>query len=165
MMKPGTGQLQAYEEAWVDIPLKPDAEGKIWTVVLHFSQDHSGHDEERLPHSVGARESAPSSSMTSSSCGVIVRIADRCQGIVRIGDRVTIEQWETDPLVSGLEAASIDEKQASGAWKRVMRVGDDFLPCAVAFQPERVAVGSEVEYGSMAWKVMEVVCLTEPPGN
>jgi hypothetical protein len=162
MMKPGTDQLQAYEEAWVDMPLKPDSEGKIFTVVLHFNHEHNAYDEERQSHIAATHESATSMPAISPSCGVVVRIANRCQGILRIGDRVTIEQWELDPLVTKFEVASDAQRQERGSWKRVVRVGDDFLPCAVTFQPERIGVGSKVEYGSMAWKVTEFVCSREP---
>jgi hypothetical protein len=41
-------------------------------------------------------------------------------------------------------------------WKRSVRVGDLFLPCAVTFRPEVLAVGGMVKFHDYKWNVEEV---------
>jgi hypothetical protein len=157
MIKPATGKLTAYEEAWVDLPIVPDGNGEVWTVVLQIDQTPS-NDE-----SGGGGESQTTSTATPPAHGVIVRIGNRCQGLLRIGDRITIEQWEKSEVVSttaNANASSI-EKRDDDAWKRVLHIGDDFLPCAAAFDASHIAVGNTVRYGSMEWKFAEVVSSTQ----
>lgn len=78
--------------------------------------------------------------------GVVVRVGQYVQGVLMQGEKCTVERWEFDDSGEGVEAMR---------WKRIARTGDGFLPCAVAFRPEIVAVGGVVKYGDFEWRVEE----------
>ncbi|PVI06133.1 hypothetical protein DM02DRAFT_650042 [Periconia macrospinosa] len=73
--------------------------------------------------------------------GVVVRLGQFCQGIVMQGGAVTVERWEF----------------LAGEWKRTVRIGEGFLPCALAFKEEACDLGGTVVYGQHEWKVEEKV--------
>ncbi|KAK8194183.1 hypothetical protein M8818_007371 [Zalaria obscura] len=123
MVNPDTGKMQQYEEFWRDerAELAGDGggKGKRACVVLTLEDE-----------AAGAR-------------GVVVRVGQWCQGILKVKGEVTVERWG---WVGG-------EK---GGWKRVVRLGRMFLPCALAFEVGRVVEGSKVSYGDYRWTVTEV---------
>lgn len=118
MVRPDTGAITAYEEKWIIQPSLPvDELGRVIVVVI------------QLGPVIGAAGHAVR--------GTVVRVADRCQGIIRAGEAVTVERW----------------RKKEDGWVREIRVGDGFLPCAVTFDPERTNVGSEVRHEGLVWKV------------
>jgi hypothetical protein len=78
--------------------------------------------------------------------GRVVRVGEHCQAILKVGDQVTVERWKFE----------VAEKQEKGAWKRLARLGDLFLPCSLAFTPERIIEGNTVTYGDYHWQIKEV---------
>ena len=70
-----------------------------------------------------------------------MRLGQFCQGIVMKGGYSTVERWEW--------------KGENEGWKRVARVGDQFLPCSVTWRPEVLAVGGKVRYWDYEWVVEE----------
>ena len=81
--------------------------------------------------------------------GVVVRSGGWCQGVLVKGSDVTVERWEF--VGSGQK----------GEWKRRVRIGGAFLPCAVGFQTENVRIGGLVKYFDYEWRVEEVVEWTD----
>jgi hypothetical protein len=78
--------------------------------------------------------------------GVVIRLGGWCQGVLVKGTDVTVERWEF-----------VSAGDAEGEWKRRVRIGDAFLPCAVAFQAGEVKVGGVIKYFDYVWGVEEVV--------
>lgn len=81
--------------------------------------------------------------------GAIVRIGQFCQGIVQVGRAVSTERWEFD----------LDSQQrgtGGRGWRRTARTGEQFLPCAVTFEHEKVGLGGRVAYEGFEWVVEEV---------
>lgn len=123
MVNPATGKLTEYEELWKDLDPtvikkepKEDAP-KVSCVVLQLQDDE--HE---------AR-------------GVVVRLGQYCQGVLRVGKHFSLERWEW--------------KCEKEGWKRLVRIGDLWVPCGVATEDERLALDGEVKHGEYVWKVIE----------
>jgi hypothetical protein len=94
MVNPATGQVEEYEELWVDLEIgRVRGEEGFVSWVLRTSSE----DEER-----GIR-------------GMVIRIGEWIQGVLRKGDEVCIERWRWE----GKE------------WNRVLDIGNLELPSAV----------------------------------
>jgi hypothetical protein len=130
MVNAATGREEEYEEIWVDerkeVPGRAaGAEGEFGReegsccVVARFE----GHGE------VLGR-------------GLIVWIAQFCQGILRVGEEVTVERWEF-----------------RGEWVSVYREGNGCLPCGwVVKESSDLREGNEFTApltGGMKWKIVE----------
>lgn len=142
-----TGAVTEYEELWADVPVETTGLDKKHVSVVLQLQD----DARRVR-------------------GMVVRVGGGCQGLLKIGEEITLERWmwvsgETGK-VAGVgttgggreEAAVVDgslSKGHPGDWKRVVRLGIRFLPCAVAFDPSMATVGKVVKAGDSSWKVIE----------
>lgn len=131
LASPHTGEMCTYEEMWKEVPVLVcgvEGEGeRKWCTVLRIDD-------------VGRQ-----------TRGVVIRLGQFCQGMIKVGDQTTVERWEY-VLKKG-----VDEKYCMGDWKRVLRIGDLFLPCAVAIKSSEVQQGNVVTYGNMTWTVEEVV--------
>ncbi|KAG9192816.1 hypothetical protein G6011_11550 [Alternaria panax] len=79
--------------------------------------------------------------------GVVVRLGQYCQGVMMVGEKTTVERWEWK--------AGVDGEGGVEEWERSVRVGDGFLPCAVAFRPEILGVGTVVKFHDFEWVVEE----------
>lgn len=123
MINPETGKFTPYEEKWADVALKSTTgreDGKVECAVLELcSEEHSAR-------------------------GLVVRVGQYCQGIVRVGEQVAVERWVWDA-------------ETGFTWKRRVRMGDLFLPCGVVVgEPERLELGGEIRYGEQVWRVVEL---------
>lgn len=104
--------------------------------------------------------------------GLIVRVGHYCQGVLKIGDAVTVERWRFIHKQSKHTTQNLSTKSASpaateksepepafeGDWTRELRLGDHFLPCAIAFRTAGLQEGAVVNYGDFCWRVEEVCC-------
>lgn len=123
MLNPITGQKQDYEEVWANIP-----------------QEAAGHESQicvvLIAESTSKREPT----------GMVVRVGQYCQGVLRIGDKFVVERWQWVARVQ--------------TWKRVVRIGDGELPCALACNsgPE-LTLGAQYQSdkGDFHWKVEELI--------
>ncbi|KAF2133444.1 hypothetical protein P153DRAFT_332231 [Dothidotthia symphoricarpi CBS 119687] len=151
----------------VAAPNMPVDEGDMYPIDTDLTLEH-GHAFQPLMHAVKTHEemwrdvSTLSTNSTGSKIcvvlrchadaagvrGVIVRVGQFCQGIVMKGEQVTAERWEFDFEGEG--------KEETGNWKRIGKVGDLFLPCAVAFRPEILKQGGRVKYWDFEWVVEDV---------
>ena len=119
---PETGKVITYEECWKDVEIKavngaPGLDSKVCVVL----QLHDDAHEAR---------------------GMVVRLGQYVQGVIRVGDHFALERWEW--------------KGASEGWKRLVRIEDYFLPCNVAMEEEKIRLGGEVKFGEFVWKVVEL---------
>jgi hypothetical protein len=151
-----TGTVSEYEELWADIPVeKTGLDGKRASVVLQLQDD--------------ARKAR----------GMVVRVGGCCQGLLKIKEEITLERWKWVPGKEGtmdsaattgaggegpavVDGSSSEgtgtkakETDQPGDWKRVVRLGVRFLPCAVTFDPWLAKAGNVVEAGDSSWKVVE----------
>lgn len=124
MVNPATGLPTDYEERWRDVePISTERsgggaeEGRKVCVVLQL------HDD------------------VNRARGMVVRVGQFCQGLLRVRDGLSLERWEWE-----------SEK----GWRRMAKMGDMWLPCGVLLEGEKLRLGGEVKYGEFAWKVVEM---------
>lgn len=116
MLNPATGKITPYEECWASVEAIPtEKNGKVECLVLLL---HDDANEQR---------------------GVVMRLGQFCQGVVRSGKSFALERWKWT---------------SEGGWKREVRIGDLFLPCGSAMSDE-LEKGGEVKYQDQVWKVVE----------
>ncbi|KAK5740687.1 hypothetical protein LTR17_004492 [Elasticomyces elasticus] len=121
MINPATGKATDYEELWYDPPAKAVGDGdeaKKCCVVLQL------HDDEHEAR------------------GLVVRVGQYVQGVLRIGKAFSLERWEW--------------KGKGEGWKREVRMGDFWMPCGPATSDERLKMGGEVKFVEFVWKVVEL---------
>jgi len=86
--------------------------------------------------------------------GMVVRVGQFCQGVVKVGERFALERWEWKGREMVREGD--DSRARAGGWKRAVRVGDWWLPCGAALREDLLKEGGEVKHQDMAWKVVEL---------
>lgn len=117
MINPATGHMMDYEECWRDVEaVSTEDYGARSCIVLVLE------DESRTAR------------------GMVVRVGQFCQGLLRVGDAVSLERWVW---------------AREGGWKRMVRMGDWWVPCGAVLEGQRSAVGGEVRHGEFVWKVVE----------
>ena len=78
----------------------------------------------------------------SNTRGMVVRVGDWCQGIMKSGGALNIERWHW-----------IKNKYT---WERVVKIGSSELPCAIACNNEMVSKKGTVVSNGLQWNVIEV---------
>lgn len=101
MRHPESGQISEYEEAWKHITVLPDPaggvhDGKRVCVLLEIQESHGGKD------AVPRRR------------GMIARVGQYCQGIVKDGKDVSVQRW-----------TRVDGE----GWRKVAQIGDGPMAC------------------------------------
>lgn len=138
MMNSQTGKMEDYEEMWRDVvglrcaeegaEKKMDGGGsgvKCAVLVMESEEGGKGEGEEKKEK----------------MRGMVIRLGQFCQGLMRIGEEITLERWEWT------------EKEN---WKRSFRMGDFFLPCGVAMEFDRLQLGGKITHGGLTWDVVEL---------
>ncbi|KAL5399619.1 hypothetical protein PMIN04_001412 [Paraphaeosphaeria minitans] len=133
-VNPATGKMWVYEELWTDEAPR-GAPTREETEPPVYSIVLRTEDEQ---HDVR---------------GVVIRLGRYCQGIVMKGGYVSVERWEW------VAEDGLDEEV--GRWKRSVRIGDQFLPCAPTFTPAILSVGGKVRYWDYEWVCEEKVAWRE----
>lgn len=155
---PDTGVVSEYEELWAELPVeKTGADEGFFSVVLQLQDD------------------------VRSAKGLIVRVGQWCEGLLKIGSDVTVERWKWVPegseslgqksstggesklptVINGSHSATPERKddqtqsEFGGNWTRIARLGARFLPCAATFDPDMARQGTVVEAGDFTWNVIE----------
>ncbi|KAF2210571.1 hypothetical protein CERZMDRAFT_99188 [Cercospora zeae-maydis SCOH1-5] len=130
MADPVTGKLVSYEEMWRDIEASVCGEehSGVKCVVLQMECETDVEKEDR------AR-------------GMVIRLGQFCQGVVRVGEAFALERWVWE------DAAEKDV----GGWRRQVRIGDLFLPCGPVMEHfDRLKVGGKITYEGFEWEVVEL---------
>ena len=129
MVNPESGRLEDYEEMWFD----PDV------------QVIPGKGESAKRWCVVLRLDQGDWK------GAVVRVGQFVQGMIMGPNELCLERWEFD-LDGEVEGRRAD-------WRRSLRVGDRYLPCAVTWSDvENLEVGHEVKHSEVVWKVEEKYC-------
>ncbi|MCJ1243194.1 hypothetical protein MMC30_000391 [Trapelia coarctata] len=118
-----TGEVDKYEELWGDVPVQrvrkriEDGEG-------HVSIVAEAEDAER------------------SIRGMIVRVGDWCQGILKVGEEIMVERWHWT---------------GGGGWESIARLGrGKLLQCALMFEEGVIGEGKRYEYEGLEWEIVEL---------
>ncbi|KAI9732598.1 MAG: hypothetical protein M1834_003934 [Cirrosporium novae-zelandiae] len=114
MVNPTTGLLTKYEELWHDLEVSPVGMEKYRiSAVLRLEDEGKGAQ------------------------GMIVRVGQWCQGILKVGSDVTVERWSwTD----------------SAHWEKLVKIGDNPLPCEATFSPLE---GATLDFEGWKWEILE----------
>lgn len=169
-----TGTMGSYEEMWTDCEVLSCAGN---SAAVHVDgeggEGSSQEDSKEGPKiSITLRLDNPAQKIR----GVVVRVGQFVQGIVMHGSDVTVERWEyifptgasTEIPTGDIEATNeavenVDGrakgKGNGGQWRRTIRLGNGFLPCALTFKDDGAACveGGDVEFKGVEWRVEEVV--------
>lgn len=118
MVNPATGVEADYEEAWVSVePEATELEGESAYAVLRTCDDEHGVR------------------------GMVVRVGQFCQGVLRVGEAVTAERWEW---------------YRKGGWTLSARFGEEKLPVeTLVGDVGSLTVNGFIENGERTWRVVE----------
>ncbi|KAL5605640.1 hypothetical protein FOVSG1_005787 [Fusarium oxysporum f. sp. vasinfectum] len=115
MVNPDTGIDTAYEELWHDAtPTAVPGEPAVRALVLQTEDEKNGVR------------------------GSVVRLGCYAQGLIRVGENISLERWEWKE-----------------GWKRTIRMGDAELPIEKILGEETLKEGDTVDVGGREWKVIE----------
>jgi len=115
MVNPDTGIDTAYEELWHDAtPTAVPGEPAVRALVLQTEDEKNGVR------------------------GSVVRLGCYAQGLIRVGENISLERWEWKE-----------------GWKRTIRMGDAELPIEKILGEETLKEGDTVGVGGREWKVIE----------
>jgi len=118
-----TGEVEKYEELWGDVPVQQVGEGTEGADG-HISVVAKAEDTERKIR------------------GVIVRVGDWCEGILKEGEEITVERWHWTE---------------GGGWERIARLGRGrLLSCALMFDEGMIKVGKGYGYEGLEWQIVEI---------
>lgn len=117
MANPTTGQKETYSEMWRDVQPLLRKDGGLECAVLQLQDDEF------------------------QTRGMVVRLGQFCQGVVRQGEKFALERWEMS---------------AEEGWKRSVRMGDLWLPCGGAMQMDQLVLNGKVRFGADEWRVLEL---------
>lgn len=155
MVNPETGEMGEYEEVWRDVEIIGTGEGGIKEARMMEGKG-KGKARDAAGSSGGDGEGKEGDSeerrrrcivLTLSDDkrddvrGMVIRLGQFCQGVLRAGDYFSIERWIWHP---------------SGGWKREVSMGNLWVPCGLLLFAEKVPeVGGEVVFGDFTWKIAE----------
>lgn len=124
MAHPETGIVTEYEELWTDIEVR-----------------RTGQDTTRVSVVLMADDSARRAR------GMIVRIGQWCQGILKIGNDLSVERWEY------CEGSPGDQT----GWQRLVKIGELEMPCPSTFTPADLALhgANTVSADGVRWTLVE----------
>ncbi|RPD77351.1 hypothetical protein L226DRAFT_610684 [Lentinus tigrinus ALCF2SS1-7] len=124
MRHPESGEIREYEEAWKHIDIDPDPAGELHEgkrVSVFLEMDEEGAE--------GGRRR-----------GMISRVGQFCQGIVRDGKEVSVQRW-----------ARTDGED----WRKVAQIGDATMACEATWK-EHLKEGDQVHHDGFVWTVKSV---------
>ena len=115
---PITGLQTEYEELWGDLKAEKVGEEKEHVSIVLRIENHEPRTR-----------------------GLVVRVGDWCQGIMKSKGTLNIERWRW--------------VKAKNNWERVVKIGSGDLPCAIACNSHMVGEKSTIVSGDLEWNVVE----------
>ena len=131
------GALQEYEEGWVDLPL--DAYQKDTRRTSESGYRGSNDIVCVVIKTVDGASTIPSGQTQSK--GLMIRLGNFVQGILRQGDNFAVERWFRDG--------------GQSSWKLVNRLGSGEIPCSMSFSESGLKQASTSTVGGLVWEVIE----------
>ena len=113
-----TGAVNKYEELWHDIGVQLVGQEKDHLSAMLIANDKS-HDTK----------------------GMIVRVGDWCQGILKVGEDTTVERWHWSH---------------KDHWQLVAKLGQKSLACGATFDRISLELGKVIRHHDLDWKVIEL---------
>ncbi len=142
---PVTGEETEYEELWHDLQVEV------------FGKKHNRS-------SLVMRADEPGRNIK----GLAIKIGGWCEGILKVGDALTIERWEGKATDCASDVASTEgskeEERTRNDWTRTFRIGKDTLPCKILCERTWGKFGlnavlkstTDIDWKSdIEWKVVE----------
>jgi Protein HRI1 len=125
MINPETDIVQDYEEIWWELP------------VLQAETANGPHTN--ISVVLVAENKALS------ACGMIVRVGQWCQGVLRSGENTSCERWRLQDA----------DSEAAGQWECVLRIGKGDLPCHVLWEGQGLTDGEVIQSEGLVWRCEE----------
>jgi len=116
---PVTGLQTEYEELWGDLDVEKVGEEKERISIVLKVENQESHTR-----------------------GLVVRVGDWCQGIMKSGGVLNIERWHC--------------MKTQNTWERVVKIGSSDLPCVAACNNEMTSEKGTVVSNGLLWNVIEV---------
>jgi hypothetical protein len=150
MVNPATGRMTAYVEGWRDVEIRA-ATPLDWEIVSLFLQSLQVRgifiDGLQATSTAGSRKLSlvlQHENVERRARGMVVRLGQICQGVMRVGDEFAYERWEC--------ASETD-------WCKTRDSGNLDMPCdLLTVLGEIMLPGTTVRYGEgddRAWKCVE----------
>ncbi|MCJ1399604.1 hypothetical protein MMC11_002806 [Xylographa trunciseda] len=113
-----TGEVKKYEELWHDIGVHLVGQEKdhLSAVLMADNQDNN-------------------------TKGMIVRVGNWCQGILKVGDDTTVERWQWSH---------------GDDWQLVAKLGQELLVCGATFDRGSLELGKVISHHHLDWQVAEL---------
>ena len=136
MQNPATGMSCDYEEVWRDLDIH----------VLEGEQDRV---------CIVLKADSPSTGVK----GIVMRIGEWCQGILKTSNGLTVERWQW------LDIAKPKSEQATrydhdftphNEWTKLARFGSGSLPSPSALSPVSLTKEATVALDGIEWKAVEI---------
>lgn len=115
---PVTGLQTEYEELWGDLQVEKVGE----------ERDHVSIVLKVENHEAGTR-------------GMVVRVGDWCQAILKSREALTIERWRWTKRMND--------------WERLVKIGRGNLPCAIVCNSQMVREEGTIVCGDLEWTIVE----------
>lgn len=127
MVDPNTGKEESYEELWEEVPTEKLSSGNNARVCMVLRTE----DQEKM------------------SRGMVIRLGDYCQGILKSQGRVIVQRWKWN---------FSNRADGSGSWRNVLTIGTNSknLPCDDFLDLETPNEGQEIKFADTTWTVVEV---------
>lgn len=88
--------------------------------------------------------------------GMIIRVGHYVQAAMVVNGKVSVERWAYSPQH---QKQKVDKSCSNFEWQRILRMGNDYLPCHVAMagstREGTIKVGHEHQFGRFVWRVVE----------
>lgn len=121
-LHPTTGLECEYEESWGDIMVEVVGDEKELVSIALVMEDSSRNAK-----------------------GMVVRIGTYCQGILKIGEELTVERWKWSDA----------NQHGAKDWSCTIRIGRGLLPCDIAINKPMIDKDTFIESGDFQWRVVE----------
>ena len=112
-----TGEVKKYEELWHDVG-------------LHLVGQETEHLSIMLK----------TENKDLNARGMILRVGNWCQGILKVGEDTTVERWQWSP---------------QDGWERLAKLGQKSLVCPATFDRGSLQMGKVIKDHDLDWQVFE----------
>lgn len=151
MVDPATGKMTEYVEGWRDgeiLVVKPPREKDVKAFFQQLSDRNVNVDGLQSTSSAAPTKLSlvlQHENAARKSRGMVVRLGQTCQGVMRVGDEFAYERWEWTSNIG---------------WARTRSSGDLSMPCDVlTILGEITSTDTTIKYGDeddLQWQCVEV---------